>query len=307
MTSNGLNDRLSEIYQNNETVDTGCQPFFRELMAVAGCDLPSISQDSFNKTTVTKKMLSSHIHRLNNIRMEKTKLFLDLYDLACELFRENDMLRHEASELKSTTIEAQEKVISVQNELLICKDKQLERVGSVVENAVQHSVKTEMKSYSDALSQSAQIKAPEMKCLKKAVEQVIKEDDCSRNFLVFGLAEETEEDTPKMVNGLLECVGVKPKHESVRIGVQRQSGTDQPSKPRPIKVSVSSSAHVIQILRAARKLKNSEHYQHVFIAPDRTVEERKCRRELVALLNQKRQEETDKRHFIRNGKVVSLP
>ena len=115
------------------------------------------------------------------------------------------------------------------------------------------------------------------------------------------------EDTSKLVNGVLECIGVKPNHESFRIGMQSKAATYQSSKPRPIKVSVNSSAHVIHILRAAGKLKHSEQCRNVFIAPDRTLEERRCRRELVVLLNKKRQEEVDKRHFIRSGKVVTLP
>ena len=85
-----------------------------------------------------------------------------------------------------------------------------------------------------------------------------------------------------------------------------KSVSDQPSKPRPVKVSVSSSAHVIEILRAARKLKDSEQYQKVFVAPDRTLEERRSRREVVASLNKKRKEEPGKKHYIRGGKVITV-
>ena len=58
-------------------------------------------------------------------------------------------------------------------------------------------------------------------------------------------------------------------------------------KPRPVKVSHPSSAHVVEILREPKKLKDSEQYRNVFIAPDRTVEERRLRRELVESLKKK--------------------
>ena len=77
-------------------------------------------------------------------------------------------------------------------------------------------------------------------------------------------------------------------------------------RPRPVKVSVSSSAQVFQILRAAKNLKNSAHFKNVFISRDRTQDERKVRREAVIILRNKITEESDKHHYIRNGKVISV-
>ena len=105
--------------------------------------------------------------------------------------------------------------------------------------------------------------------MKKAVQQVIKEEDCSRNFLIFGLAEESKEDTPEVVNGVLECTGIKTKKEAVRIGLRDKATSNEPKKPRPIKISVGSSAQVFKILRMARNLKDSDLYTRVFLAPER--------------------------------------
>jgi hypothetical protein len=58
----------------------------------------------------------------------------------------------------------------------------------------------------------------------------------------------------------------------------------------------------LQILRTARILKDSEKYEQVFISADRSVEERRIRREVVATLRKKRQ---DKNHFIRGGQVIA--
>ena len=266
-----------------------------------------VSTETFNKPRITKQTLSVYIKKLNNIQLTQSNMLHELRAVAenvlksnVQLREETDQLRQENSRLKNSTISAQETVISLQNELLVFKDKQLDEVNTAVRSAVQESVKTEIVSYSQAVQKSVQ-KTPEMVSVKKAVQQVIKEEDCSKNILIFGLIEEANEDTSKAVDGVLECIGTKPKHEAVRIGVKSQS----PIKPRPIKVSVRSSAHVLQILRVARNLKDSEKYKHVFISPDRSVEERRIRREVVANLKKRRQDEPDKNHFIRGGKVIS--
>ena len=76
-------------------------------------------------------------------------------------------------------------------------------------------------------------------------------------------------------------------------------------KPRPVKVNLPSSAHVVEILREPKKLKDSEQYRNVFIAPDRTVEDRRLRRELVEILKKKRQYEPNRRHFIKGNEIVT--
>ena len=108
--------------------------------------------------------------------------------------------------LKSSVIQAQETVINLQNELLAAKDEQLDSVPSAVHSAVQLSVKSEIKSYSDAVNSAQKPHVPAIKTLKKVVEQVVQADDRSKNFVVFGLKEETDEDTGKLIDGVLECV-----------------------------------------------------------------------------------------------------
>ena len=75
---------------------------------------------------------------------------------------------------------------------------------------------------------------------------------------------------------------------------------------RHVKVKLADSSHVIQILRSAKKLKETDNYCSVFLSPDRSPEERKLRREAVASLKQKLAAEPDDRHFIRDGKVVTI-
>ena len=120
---------------------------------------------------------------------------------------------------------------------------------------------------------------------------------------MYGMKETTGEETEKKIEDLFAFLGEKPRQESVRVGVNAKTEKD---RLRPIKVTLASSAHVIQILRVARNLKESDSFKDVFIFPDRTLEERKKRQEAVTTLKKKLKDEPNKRHFIRGVKVVTV-
>jgi hypothetical protein len=161
-----------------------------------------------------------------------------------------------------------------------------------------------MKSYSAALTANQKSAPPAIKTLTKAIKQVVQEEDRIKNIRVFGLPEGVVEDTNAAIDKVFECVGEKPRHESVRIGLK--TSEVQTVRHRPVKVKLADSSHVIQILRSAKKLKETDNYGSVFLSPDRSPEERKLRREAVASLKQKLTAEPDDRHFIRDGKVVTI-
>ena len=125
--------------------------------------------------------------------------------------------------MKTATIEAQQSVIRLQNDLLVCKDKHIENVQVVVQNAVQDSVKTGLKSYIEAVSRFVP-KSTEMKSVKKAVQQVLKEEDCSKNCIIFGLVEEPAEENSSVVSGMMESIRMKPEIQALRLGVQKKRG-----------------------------------------------------------------------------------
>ena len=75
---------------------------------------------------------------------------------------------------------------------------------------------------------------------------------------------------------------------------------------RPVKVTLSSSTIVQQILVKSRKLRLSAKYNTVFLSPDRTAEQRAQQRELVQELKKKTDAEPLKRHFIKGGQIVSV-
>ena len=73
-----------------------------------------------------------------------------------------------------------------------------------------------------------------------------------------------------------------------------------------MKLSLSNSDIVQQVLRKARLLRTKEGYKSVYICPDRTVEERRAYKKLVEELRTARKAEPDKFFAIRNNKVVRI-
>ncbi len=294
---NDENDCKVTVYKKLVAVENGCELYFKKLEVTAGCKKEDFTQHTFNRQNLTKARLSDILFNYNNMVTAYADVVVQLRSVVDQFVAEND-------KLKTATIQAQDNVISIQKELLACKDKQLDvLVQDTVSDAVKSSVEQEIKSYSQVVTSSQTGYVPSVKAVKQAVEEVVQAEDRSKNLIMFGLPEEPNEETCAAVSEVLEILGEKPRQESVRIGVKAESNK---GRPRPVKISLSSSAHVIHILRAAKNLKNSEHYKEVFICPDRTVEEQKARRDLVAKLKQKVKEEPDKRHFIRDGKILTV-
>ena len=105
------------------------------------------------------------------------------------------------------------------------------------------------------------------------------EDDRSKNLLVFGIAEEDGESVQTKISELLEQLDEKPKiMDSKRIGKCAAGSTPT----RPVKFRVNSSETVFQILKKAKRLKDIDGFKNIYIAPDRTLDERISRKNLSA-------------------------
>ena len=190
--------------------------------------------------------------------------------------------RNACTNLQSQLIKNQETLINVQKELSECKSEKLESLEKVVKSSVANSVKEEFKSYSSVVS-SSQPTAPTLTVQRLwrpswLVQTVVAEEDRSRNLLVFGLPEGDREELETKVSEIFEEVGQKPKLEAQRIGKKKTDG----ATTRPVKVCVSSSLIVQQILSNARNLRQSAKFKTVFLSPDRSPQERESRRELIA-------------------------
>ena len=85
-----------------------------------------------------------------------------------------------------------------------------------------------------------------------------------------------------------------------------QSALASATRPRPVKVTLSSSTIVQQILRKSSKLSRTEKFKTVYLAPDRTEEERAQHKELVVELKKRTEAEKDKKLFIRGGQICCV-
>ena len=289
---------LLEILRKLESAERECVSLIGYLQGLGGCKKENFNADTWNKRVISKETLSGLIARIAINILPKTDCLSQLYSFVQEIAEENRNLLAEKTRLQDSLLESQETVIELQKELLDSKDGQLQSVEKVE--------KSEIRSYSEAVTSANVPKAASVsvKEVQKVVQNVVEADDRSKNIIVFGLKETDNEDINVIINEVLENIGCKPCHESVRIGFKKQTEADS-NKHRPVKVSVASSAHAIAILRSAKRLKSVERFKNVFISPDRTTEERKSRREAVALLRVKTQENPGKHFFIRNNTVLS--
>ena len=71
-------------------------------------------------------------------------------------------------------------------------------------------------------------------------------------------------------------------------------------------MTLGSPEAVKFVLSKANKLRYIEEWEDTFLAPDRSKEERVAHRKLVTELKQKISEDSEKYHYIRNGKVISI-
>ena len=279
---------------------------------MADLDLESINymwNEMFTWSKETLKKFGKPYGNLQDIAEAKNFNRLnkpDIVDVCGRAFQYTNYLmetveayRNVLTRLQTQLIEKQEQVISVQAELSACKTEQLEAMKKTVSSSVADSVKAEFKSYSSvvqSLPAPSPVISPE--ALTTVVKTVVAEEDRSRNFLIFGLPEEKEEKLESQVSEVLETIGIKPKVEAQRIGKKKTAGST-----RPVKVIASNSLVVDQILRNARNLRHSEKFKTVFLSQDRSVEQRKIRKDLVQNMKKRAQAEPSKKFYIKDGQI----
>jgi hypothetical protein len=215
-------------------------------------------------------------------------------------------------ELKDDFIDSQESIVELQKQVIACKDEQLQLLQKTVTSSVQsveETVKQELKTFSSAVTAQSQSPTLSPKVLNNVVRQVVEQEDRSRTIMVFGLPEDPNESETDMLDekvaGVFAAVGEKPRTVEVsRLGKVKTDSAQ--ARPRAVKVTLSCSATVHQLLIKARGLKLNDTYSKVFICPDLSQEQRKERRELVDEQKRLTVEQPNKRHFIRGGRVESV-
>ncbi|KAL5268386.1 hypothetical protein ACHWQZ_G002296 [Mnemiopsis leidyi] len=180
-------------------------------------------------------------------------------------------------ELKSQVLVDQKTVIE-------CQQKQLESVKT--------AVKTEIRSWSDIVRTNvSQAPSPSTDVIKNVVRNTVEQSDRNRSFIIYGAAED-EEKTPENIltdvffdlNKQVDTIQ-QPKVVAVRrIGIQKQDA----SSARPIKKSPE------------------EYFRKLYLAPDRTLEERREHQKLVCEVKRRIESEPEKYHYIKNKRVLSV-
>ena len=213
-------------------------------------------------------------------------------------------IRTHLAELNSTKddiIRLQQQVISATKvERIDIDDHIVERLSTAVQSSVESGIS---KNYSDVVKSSAVSNSPVITrdTIKSVAQEIAVEEELSRNIMVFGLTEEEDEQLDERVAEIFEQLGEKPRLESRRLGKKRSN-----SAVRPVKVSLSSSNFVKQILEKSRNLRQTDNFKTVFLSPDRTPDARIQHKELVSKLKEKLTLEPQKRHFIKEGKICSV-
>ena len=119
--------------------------------------------------------------------------------------------------------------------------------------------------------------------------------------MIFGKDEKSNEDVSATVAAILGDLDEKP-----RIVECRRIGDLQHGKRRPIKIRLSSSDAVHQVLRRAKDLKQSETNSTTYIVRDRTKAERDAHNSLVEEMKLEMKNEPKMYHYIRRGAVFSV-
>ena len=198
-------------------------------------------------------------------------------------------------QMKSELIAGQRSVVKLQQQILDAQAKQLNEMSTVVDTAVDRGIR----SYSEIVSQTIEESVPVLseQKLKKVVQEAVTVDDRSKNVVIFGLSEETSENLDDKITDLFGEIEEKPSFEAVRVGAVSDE------KSRPVKVYLRNSDIAHGILVKAKQLKETAAYKKVYIAPDRSPEERIKHRKLVAEMREQARENPDQYFFIYAGSI----
>ena len=224
----------------------------------------------------------------------------NLYDLEKKnvdtLTEEKKRVDGELAASQAKLTELQQKVISLQDELLEEKNK---TIGKLV-GSVQTTVKDELKSYATVVQNSCSASLAPAK-LQAAMKKVSTEEERLCNMIVYGLEEADNENTEDVVLEVIQHTGEKPK----LVGCRRL-GERSGEKARPIRVTFHTREMVRCVLAKSANLKEVEGYSRVYLSPDRTLEQRKERKKLLGVLSGKRDLYPEKKFGIRRGVVAEL-
>ena len=277
------------------------KPFFSELWetidaskrtlegVVKGDDhSKKIKLEQINYKNISREVLAGNLVAMYNQLITNIKIMgRSSNEVETHMKKENDNL---------STIKM------LQNDLIVKDTNQIDAFQECVEKQLKNTLKTELKSYSDATKQNLG-ESLTIRNIKTAVKDVVKNvaenNDRSRNLIIFGLNEETNENVSRKVSDVFQALGQKPHFEATRFGKDEDK--------RPIKVKFDRSETVYELLRTAKKLKLTTSYKQVYLSADRTPDQRVAQKKLVEELKEKVRENPEQHYYVKGGKVLCQP
>ena len=218
------------------------------------------------------------------------------------LKKSQDLVKCAAADLdfmKCEQLQNQSKLLEVQEEVLKNKSDQLEAVKSTVDDKLTGWA---------AIVEKNSAKTVTQKVMKKAVKSAMKECDREYNVVMFNVEEEQEDgdssdqyniDTARNVISSTGLTSFEGDFSTERIG------SPDTEKNRPLLVKFDYKTAAFELLAKSKHLKDDENYSMVFIAPDRSREQRDEHRKLVQQLKQKRADNPGAQFYIRNKTIYS--
>ena len=257
--------------------------------------LKMLELDSVNKIT--------RPHLLKKMKKDEMAEFLwDALGCLDDLVDCTTDFRSATTSVKCQLIESQQTVIKLQSELLATKDEQLNSLKVTVKESVEDTMKAGFISYSSVVQNNhAQSRAINPEALKTVVQNVVQDEDRSKNVMIFGLPEVPDEELNSTIRELFQAIGEKPRVEACRLGRSKSDKTVQ-----PIKATFASSTVVDHILSKTKKLKQVEKFKSVYVSPDRSLEQRIKQRELIKDLRSRSIADPDNKYFIKGGTICSV-
>ena len=236
---------------------------------------------------------SSELNHATIMKSNKDVIAKCLSSVFSLLEKNMDMCKSAAAgcdRLKSEQIEAQKNIIKIQQA----------QIGSV-----QESVKKEMKSWAEVASKNCQKNSLSVKTVEQAVRTVTAEEERAKNFIIFGLEEDTDgtkEDVISTMDKVFKELDYEEPYpeieDSYRLG-QKTVGVK-----RPVKVTLRSADLVQYLLKRAYLLKKSTgKFSKLYLAPDRSKQERLAHQKLVTEMKEMIKRDPSKHYFIRNNQI----
>jgi hypothetical protein len=197
------------------------------------------------------------------------------------------------------------KVLDTQTQLIEGQKQEISTVKEVVQ--------VEMKTWADVVKKNSyQDKQSTKKSVKDAIKAVNEEEERSKNLIIYGVKEEEEEEHVEGLDikidplpGLITLISEQTECSDSYVRNIYRIGNKTLGKVRPIKVELESSTDVANFLSNAHKLKTTDKYKSVYLAPDRTLEQRVAHNKLVTQMKELIKRDSTKHYYIRDNKIKS--